>query len=180
MNDEIKTGWDTRFVLWKFRDCDGQVEAASKAGLPMEDIVRQFEDRHLCTEEWHQNVALNEGLGAIIDLITGISSPTKWDNSNARVEVGNGTASATPSQTGLQGASKAYATMDTGYPQKDGQTAKWRGTFGSGSAEFAWEEYSVCNSGDDSTGINLNRKVESKGTKGSGETWTLEIQVTLS
>jgi hypothetical protein len=68
--------------------------------------------------------------------------------------------------------------MDGGYPQRSGQVASWKGTFGDGVAEFAWEEFTVDNgaAGD----VNLNRYVTSKGTKGSGETWVLTVQITFS
>jgi hypothetical protein len=69
--------------------------------------------------------------------------------------------------------------MDTNYPARTGQTAEWRATFGSGDANYAWEEYTVVNASSDS-GKNLNRKTASKGTKSSGETWTLSLQITFS
>jgi hypothetical protein len=69
--------------------------------------------------------------------------------------------------------------MDATYPQRSNQTAEWRATFGSSDANYAWEEYTVVNAASD-TGKNLNRKCSSKGTKASGETWTLSLQITFS
>lgn len=173
-----RISWHAEFECGKFRDPDGVVAAASKAGANAQELAAMFPERHIATERWEKNVALHEGLDQVIDLITGIASPTKWDASNARVEVGTSNTAPADTQTGLLG-TKAYAVMDGTYPQKSSQIAKWKGTFASGTAEFAWEEYSVCNSGDDSTGINLNRCTASKGTKSSGETWTLEIDITF-
>ena len=54
--------------------------------------------------------------------------------------------------------------MDSTYPQRTNQTAIWRATFGSADANFAWNEFTVANGNSDSA-VNLNRKVENKGTK---------------
>ena len=130
--------------------------------------------------EVHHAQRLNEGLQELIDVICGLGSPTIWDNSNARLGVGDSNVAADPSQTGLQAASnKTYKAMDATYPQRSDQTAEWRATFGSADANYAWEEYTVVNAASD-TGKNLNRKVSSKGTKSSGETWTLSLQITFS
>jgi hypothetical protein len=69
--------------------------------------------------------------------------------------------------------------MDATYPQRSNQTAEWRATFGSSDANYAWEEYTVVNAASD-TGKNLNRKTASKGTKASGESWVLSLQITFS
>jgi hypothetical protein len=68
--------------------------------------------------------------------------------------------------------------MDATYPQRSGQIAEWRSTFGSGDANEAWNEYAVDNGA--TAHKLLNRKVESKGTKASGETWTLSLKITFS
>ena len=47
-------------------------------------------------------------------------------------------------------------------------------------ANFAWEEFTVENGTGGEGGLNLNRKISSMGTKASGETWTAQIDVTLS
>lgn len=167
----------TKWRIYKYRDPDGSVEKALKAGAdPMEPMpgVKPY-----AVEEVEGNLALNEGLQYLIDAICGIeASPTMWDSANARVGVGNSNVAASATQTDLQGASKAYASMDGGYPQRTNQTAKWKGTFGTGDANFAWEEWIVDNGA--TSGKTLNRKVASKGTKSSGETWSLEAQITFS
>ncbi|MBS7622808.1 hypothetical protein KEJ39_03930 [Candidatus Bathyarchaeota archaeon] len=129
-------------------------------------------------ETFSQNVALNEGINEAWDLICGTGSPTAYSNANARVGVGDGTAGANASQTGLQGTNKAFVGMDTGYPTTDNQQAVFQGTFGDAQANFAWEEYTVVNAADD-TGKNLVRKVENHGTKNGG-TWVLKITLTMS
>jgi len=145
----------------------------------MEDVIKIAGDKYLGNEIFKDNVGLNEGLQELIDIICGIGTPTKWDNTNARLGVGNSNTAADPTQTALQGASKTFKAMDTSYPQKSGQTAEWRATYGTTEGNHAWEEYTVVNAADD-TGKNLNRKVESKGTKASGESWTLSLKITFS
>ena len=70
--------------------------------------------------------------------------------------------------------------MDGGFPTfGTSQLAVWRATFGGSEANFAWEEFTVANGSSD-TATNLNRKIVSKGTKQSGDTWELTLQITLS
>jgi hypothetical protein len=176
-SDKIK--WRARWKIHRFRDPTGEIESMLKSGMSLENVVMEFPDLFIDIEEFESNVALNEGLQELIDIICGMGTPTKWDNSNARLGVGNSSASENASQTGLQGESKAFKSMDGGYPQKASQTVEWRATFGSDEGNFAWEEYTVVNAADD-TGKNLNRKTASKGTKVSGETWTLSLKITFS
>jgi len=150
-----------------------------KKGASVEDAIIRARGLYIGADFFEDNVALNEGLGELIDIICGLGAPTKWDNANARLGVGNGTAAEDPSQTGLQGAVKTFKGMDTGYPQRSGQQAEWRATFVSAEGNHAWEEFTVVNAADD-TGKNLNRKVTSKGTKASGESWTLSLKITFS
>jgi hypothetical protein len=175
-----KIGWKAKWRIDKFRDPEDTVAKALRAGMPMQEAISLYAKAFICTEAFEANIALNEGLQELIDIICGLGTPTKWDNSNARLGVGDSNAAENASQTGLQAATnKTFKAMDTGYPQRSNQTAEWRATFGSAEANYAWEEYTVVNAASD-TGKNLNRKVSSKGTKSSGETWTLSLQITFS
>jgi hypothetical protein len=70
--------------------------------------------------------------------------------------------------------------MDGGYPTYGtAQKATWRSTFGSSDANWVWNEISLSNTTLD-TGKNLNRKVQSMGTKVSGTTWVATLDITLS
>lgn len=121
------------------------------------------------------NVALNEGINAIWTLVCG-GSETVYDNTNARVGVGDGTSAEDSSQTGLQGVNQAFKQMNATYPQYgSNQKAVFQGTFNDGEAEFAWEEFTVDNGA--TPNKNLVRKVTSVGTKPSGEIWRLTIEV---
>jgi uncharacterized cupin superfamily protein len=164
-----KIGWKTEWTIYKWdKDGDDEIAKFLQNGGKIEEALKVFAAQPIieCLEG---NAALNEGLAELIDIICGLGTPTKWDNTNARLGVGDSSTPADAAQTGLQAATnKTWKAMDTGYPQRSGQTAEWRATFGSGDANYAWNEFTVVNSADDA-GKNLNRKVESKGTKASGE-----------
>ena len=122
-------------------------------------------------------MGLNEGINELWTLACSASG-TKYDSTNARVGVGNGTTPADASQGGLQGASTAFAAMDGGYPTYGtSQQAVFQGTFGDAAANFAWEEFTVDNGA--TANKNLLRKVQNKGTKNGG-TWVLRITATIS
>jgi uncharacterized cupin superfamily protein len=174
-----KVGLKSEWQIAKFRDPDGRIARLLQNGAKVEDVRKQFPDAFLGVEKFEGNLALNEGLQELIDIICGLGTPTKWDNTNARLGVGDSNAAESADQTGLQGTNKTFKAMDTGYPQRSNQTAIWRSTFGPNDANYHWYEYTVVNAADD-TGKNLNRKVADKGTKSSGETWTLELQITFA
>jgi hypothetical protein len=179
MNVRDNFRWKSKWRIDKFYDSTGEIAEALTKGLSVEEAVKLAGASYLGSEVFDGNIALNEGLQELIDIICGLGTPTKWDASNARLGVGDSSASESASQSGLQGTNKAFKGMDSGYPSRTNQTAEWRATFGSAEANFAWNEFTVVNAADDS-GKNLNRKVAAKGTKQSGETWTLSLQITFS
>jgi len=130
-------------------------------------------------ERFEGNCLLNEGITLLLTLAMG-GAGTVYSNANAYIGVGDSNTAASAAQTGLQAASnKAWAGMEATYPQVSNQSIIFRSVFDDGEAEFAWNEFSVGNSNDDS-GQNLNRKVEAKGTKAEGEAWTITCTITLS
>ena len=175
-----KVSWKTHWRIDKFRDPQNEVAKFLQAGASMADVAKLFPGALVGVEEWDSNIALNEGLGELIDLICGLGTPTKWDNANARIGVGDSNTAEAATHTGLQAATnKTYKAMDTSYPTRAGQMAEWRATFASGDANYSWQEYTVVNAATDA-GKNLNRKIADKGTKASGESWTLSVQLTFS
>jgi len=178
-NINEKISWKAQWRISKFRDPDNMIATMLQQGAKIEDVARQFPEAFLGEERFEGNIALNEGLQALINDICGLATITKWDNANARLGVGDSNAAESATQTGLQGTNKTFKAMDTGYPTRTNQTAEWRATFGSTDANYSWQEFTVVNAADD-TGQNLNRKVADKGTKSSGETWTLSLQITFS
>lgn len=131
--------------------------------------------------EFRGNLGLYEGIEEMLKLLIGTTA-TPYSGTNARIGVGDGTTAEAATQTGLQGTNKAWKGMDAGYPQIVGannNTVRFQSTFGGTEANFAWNEFTVVNAADD-TGKNLNRKVQSQGTKSSGSTWVLQVDITIS
>lgn len=188
-NMQLKAEW----VITKFRGLNPKEETLLKYGAPIEQFASRIYaterarpdilftiNRQLFEHFRQMQIGLNEGLAELIDIIIGAGTPVKWDNTNAYIGVGDSNTAANSSQTGLLAVTnKLYKAMDATYPQRTSQTASWRSTFGSADANWAWEEYTVSNTNSDS-GKNLVRKVESKGTKASGETWVLTLSIAFS
>lgn len=116
---------------------------------------------------------------------------TYFNNANAAIGVGNSTTAAADTQTNLQGAvsgtDRFRVAMDATYPlhtdstgTAGSKTITFRATFGTGTANIAWQEWGIFNSATDGTGRMLNRKVESLGTKTSAATWVLTISLSLA
>jgi hypothetical protein len=177
MSDKGKLS--TRMEIHKFRDPTGELAKRAKAGDSLEDIARDNPDKVIGVEKMTGNCLLDVGIDYLWDIITGVEvAPTLWEEAEARVGVGSDNTPADPAQTGLIDVAGEYAAMDGGYPDRVDETVEFRGSFADTFAEFAWEEYTVDNGA--VSGISLNRKVESKGTKGSGELWTLRVLITLT
>ena len=82
-------------------------------------------------------------------------------------------------QSALQASTnKKFNAMSASFPSLSGQTLTWQSVFASADANFAWREFGVAN-GSGGTTL-LNRKVSYQGVKASGQTWTLQLQITWS
>lgn len=125
------------------------------------------------------NLLVNTGIGEMWDLICGLGTPTAFNNANARLGVGDSTTAAAATDTGLLAATnKTYKAMDATYPSRNAQTVTFQSTFGSADANYSWNEFIADNG---ATALKaMNRKVSAQGTKVSGQTWTLQLGVTLS
>lgn len=147
-------------------------------------IHKYADDAAFERDKWYDkvsfegNLLLNEGIAILSALLIG-NAGTAYSNANANLGVGNSATAESASQTGLQGASTAFAGMEAGYPSISGQTITWRAVFGGTEANFDWNEFTVVNAASDA-GDNLNRKVSAQGTKASGQTWTLDLTITWS
>lgn len=123
------------------------------------------------------NLYVNAGIALTLDLLIGAGG-TVFSNANAYLGVGDSSTAASASQTNLQAATnKLRKAMDATFPSRASQTLTFKSTFGSGDANFAWEEWAIFN--DSTAGTMLNRKVQSFGTK-SGGTWVLTATFALS
>ncbi|RKD22459.1 hypothetical protein SAMN02745883_00686 [Caminicella sporogenes DSM 14501] len=118
----------------------------------------------------------NAGRDEIAAALIGEGIP--FNNSNAKIGVGDGDTAFAATQTDLTGTNKFRKGMDTGYPIRDGNTITFRATFGGDEANFAWKEWGVFNAA--SGGVMLNRVVDNNGTKLQGQTWTFTVTITIN
>lgn len=129
-------------------------------------------------EEIAGNMLLNEGIQEIWDLTIAFAGTTAYNNANADIGVGDSSAAEAATQVDLQASTnKLFKAMNATFPSRASQTVSWQSDFLTGEANYAWNEWGIRNGV--TRNKNLNRKVQSLGTKASG-TWTLTGQVTLS
>lgn len=154
-------------------------EADYQAGRPSPVLDGKTGELLPAESVFEGNLLVNEGIQLLEDLLIGAGG-TNFGNANAYLGVGDSTTAAAATQTGLQAVTnKLYKAMEAAYPSRASQTITWRAVFGSAEANFAWNEFTVANGNSDAA-VNLNRKVEAQGTKAAGQTWTLDLTLTIS
>lgn len=139
------------------------------------------------------NVLLNEGIQRLLDLLIAAGG-VAYNNANAFIGVGDTATAAAATDTELlatqNAANRFYKAMVASYPQRPGsngaQSVDWRSDFTSTEANFIWNEWTIAAGATTASGsgflvgtTNLNRKVQSLGTKTTG-TWTMTGTVTIS
>lgn len=147
-------------TVWKIKKYKNEEDF--KNGKPFEEKIIK------------ENILLNGGIGLLWDLAIG-NGGTAFDNTNARIGVGDGTTAEDATQTGLQGTHTAYQSMSEGYPQRNGTTVVFKAVFHETEANFAWNEFSV-----DNGEAALNRKFEPIGTKYRGQIWVMTVSITIT
>lgn len=170
-----KTAWD--IDKWDFGDKAKEAEADMALGLSKAALIEKYgAECYLGKSHLDGNLLLNAGINVLTNLLAG-GGGTAFNNANARIGVGDSTTAEAATQTGLQAATnKTYVAMDTSYPTYGtSQQVAFRATFGTGSANYAWQEFTV-----DNGTTSLNRKVSAQGTKTSGQTWQVTITITFS
>jgi len=184
--DTIK--WKAHWNIYKFpkeTDHNRLIErskALSDKGLSIDDVRKMGFDPY-AIEQIPANISLKVARNTIMTYIAKTAVASRlWTSSLAYLFVGTHSTAASYTQSGLLGASgsRAKYKMDTGYPTVSSNTATWRSTFTSLTANFAWKEYSLRSTNTQTSGKALNRVSLSKGTKASGETWTLQLTITLT
>ena len=170
---EEKLKYRTLWRVTRYADA-----AAFDAGVPT-PVVDADGNKLPAISEIDGNLLLNEGIALLLDLLIGAGG-TAYNNANSYIGVGDSSTAEAASQTALQAASnKTYKAMEATYPSRSAQTVTWRSIFGSSDANYAWNEFTIVNASSDS-GANLNRKVSAQGTKASGQTWTVDVSITIS
>lgn len=121
------------------------------------------------------NLLLTTGVTALWTLFAGAGG-TAYNNTNARIGVGDSSTAEAAGQTALQAATnKLFKAMSASYPTISGNAITFRSAFASAEANYTWNELAV----DNGTTL-LNRKVSAQGTKASGQTWTIDLTISLS
>lgn len=91
------------------------------------------------------------------------------------VGVGNSSAAEDTSYTGLQGTSTFIKGIDTASLEAVDNVIKLSCTFSADEANFEWLEYGVF-----LDTVMLSRKPKNNGTKRDGQTWVINIELTLA
>lgn len=176
MNKEM-ANWKCSAYVEKYNN-----EDSYKSGVP-DDVVKL-----------EGNTALYKGLALLWKLASGLGDNENYyflNSDNTYVGVGNSSATASPTQSGLLGTARFYKEMDqtTGvtYPVIEDNTITVRAKFGPNEANFAWNEWGLLNGNpnnlgnrDESTVIQMNRRVEAMGTKVAGSTWVLVADIGIN
>lgn len=119
------------------------------------------------------------GRNFIAAAIMNSGSPTFYTNANAYLGAGDSNTAFSAAHTDLQAASnKLRKAMEATYPTLATNVLTFRSLFGTGDANFAWEEWALFNAS--SSGTMLCRKVESLGTKTSAQSWQLTADITVT
>jgi len=180
MEGTIREGiqYKTRWIIRRYMN-----QEMFEAGIPSEvpDMKGPIGQMLPAESVIEGNLLLNEGIQAIEELITGISTPVKWDSGNARIGVGDNSLAANVTQTALQAVANnsAWLTMSANYPSRSNTTLTWQAAANANTANFGWQEFTVVNAAND-TGNNINRVANNQGTKVLGQVWTVSVQITLS
>jgi hypothetical protein len=124
------------------------------------------------------NLLVNEGINEVWKLICGTGG-AQFSNALANLVVGTGSGAAAATDTEATFTAPVKKVMDATYPTYGtSQKATWKSTYASGDANQAWNEFGVLNNV--TAGKLMNRKVSAQGTKTSGQTWELTLEITLS
>lgn len=173
-------GWEVNWKVYKYKE--NSVEIVRGGLVEPYQIV-----------EGEGNLLMNLGASNIWEYVIGNgrtaagSALTYFNNARTVIKVGTSTIAVDRNQTNLQAgtAGIAIGTMESGYPAhtdsslETARTITFRSIFGGTSANFSWNEWGIFN-GTAANSRMLNRKVTNLGNKGSGETWTLDINIKLN
>ena len=167
-------GWHCRAVIEKF---DGDIGPDS---VPYEVVETD-------------NMLMYGGASCLWQALIGNGSATPgqaltyFNNANAAIGVGDGSAAEAATHTDLQASTnKARKGMNSTYPQHTDGTVLaaasvlFQATFGTSEANFAWAEWGLFNSPTAATGRMLNRKVAALGTKTSASSWQITVTLTFT
>lgn len=175
--------WSAEQTEWTLRKADRDATAYLREGRNVSIRPETFERYGVKPDVWTQhnvNNILQAGWVALLGSIAGTSITTKWSASVGRIGVGDSSTAVAYTQTDLQAASNKYYQLISGVPTistgSSPATLVFAATFGTGVANYAWNEFITDEGTASNTGpvvaVCLNRGVATMGTKASGQTWT--------
>lgn len=166
---------------------------------PKADDWARYEVTPKDTAEEAGNLLVTVGLNRITNLIIGTGSIAAFANNRAIVGVGSTATGATPGDvalgadgtTGNGSVGSWYQAVDATYPTAVNGLITAVSTFASSDGNFAWAEWAwgvatttvsanKTFATASTTGVLLNHKIASLGTKASGASWVFTTTVTLS
>lgn len=182
----------TRAVVEKY-DEDQTQWVKNKTGL-LEPQSKAFESLKMTPYEVTEgpqpgNRLVTVGLNQLTSRL--ITAEQVWDQTHSALAVGDSTTADAIGDTDLVAATnKRYQATDASFPTQSNGVLTFRATYGSGVAEFAWNEYGVIvpdtsttytsGSTKQASYILFNRKSPaSLGTKSSG-TWVFTVTITVT
>jgi len=186
--------WSCEADLDKY-DADQTAWVQKRTGLILPES-RHFEELRLTPEEHIHipapaNRLVTVGLDAMTKQLIGTSA-RPWDNTHTGLAVGDSSTADAVGDTDLVAATnKYYQVMDATFPSQANGVLTFKSTYGSGIAEYQWNEYGVIvNTGTVTTMAGatsknanytlLNRKAPAAlGTKAAGTTWAFTVTITI-
>lgn len=120
---------------------------------------------------------VNLGRDILADSLIGGTTYARFNNAGAHIGAGNGTTAFAQTQTNLMGASTSRRPMEATYPTRTANAITFRSLFGTGDANFTWEEWGIFNAA--TGGQMLSRKVENLGAKTSAITRQVTTTITV-
>lgn len=100
---------------------------------------------HLLDDFEFHNLVVNTGGAIMLDKLIGAAG-TVFDNTNGYIGIGDSSTAAAVGQTDLQAATnKTRVVMDATFPSRSGQVMTFKATFGTGTANYAWNEIGLFN-----------------------------------
>lgn len=140
------------------------------------------------TEHIDANLIVHAGWAALLGGIAGTSIGTKFSNTAGRVGVGTSSTAATAADVQLggdtgSGSTTSYYQLVSAAPTITTNVAPatlvFSATYGTGVANFAWNEFGIDNGTASSVTtvssgyVFINHGISAQGTKASGQTWNI-------
>lgn len=123
------------------------------------------------------NLLTKAGINEIWTLVSGSGGEQFGELSN--LIVGTGSGAATDEDAEVTFTNGVKEAMESGYPTYGtSQKVTFKASYDGDTANQAWNEFGVLSK--ESSGILLNRKVSSQGTKTLGQVWELELEISLA